>query len=106
MKKNHVLFISILSVLCLIGASFSMFGCGKSGNSSKNVQEIPAATIDASPVPVVVPVVTPPMAEEMLPETEMSMDATPVVAPVVPASAAPVVGPQVPVVTPEVKKAQ
>ena len=77
MKKNHVLFISILSVICLISASFSMLGCGKSGNSS-NVQEIPAATIDASPVPVV----TPPMVEEMLPE--MSLDATPVVVPTVP----------------------
>ena len=103
MKKNHVLFISILSVICLISASFSMLGCGKSGNSS-NVQEIPAATIDASPVPVV----TPPMVEEMLPETEMSLDATPVVVPTVPADQGPlpVVVPAAPVVTPEVKKAQ
>ena len=80
MKKNHVFAISIVSVLCVLFASFAIFGCDK---PKPTAQEIPAATVsttDATPIPVV----TPPMTDVIAPEVEMSMDAPPVVAPTVP----------------------
>ena len=80
--KNHVFAISLISIVCLIGASFATFGCEKPKVPN---QEIPAAnsttdatTMDATPIPVV----TPPTA--ITPEVETSLDATPVVVPTVP----------------------
>ena len=80
MKKNHVFAMFTISITCLILASFALFGCEK---PKPMAQEIPAATIsttDATPIPVV----TPPMTDVIAPEAEMSLDATPVVAPTVP----------------------
>ena len=85
MKK---IFALILSVFCLVSFSAVFMNCEKTKAGSASAEEAPAATVDATPVPVVTPpapVVEAPMTEDSAldPMAEMSMDATPVVAPVV-----------------------